>query len=82
MAKATETAEMVKLTVVSKEPPHEEPMIDYAYPCMMAEKAIKDLHNAMLAKKYTEALVHAETALVEVRLTAAAVRHMQEKDSK
>jgi len=23
-------------------------MIDYSYPCMMAEKALKDLHNAAI----------------------------------
>lgn len=53
-------------------------LIDYARPCMMAEKALKDLHDAMLRKKYAEALNHAEEALIEVRLTAAAIRHEQE----
>lgn len=53
-------------------------LIDYAYPCMMAERALKDLHDAMLLKKYDEALKHAETAMFEVRMTAASIRHMQE----
>lgn len=53
-------------------------LIDYARPCMMAEKALKELHEAMLMKKYDEALQHAETAMFEVRMTAAAIRHEQE----
>ncbi len=53
-------------------------LIDYAYPCMMAEKAMKDLHEAMLMKRYNEALQHAEKALVEMRLTMAAIRHEKE----
>ena len=27
-------------------------MIDYAYPCMMAEKALKELHSAMLDREF------------------------------
>lgn len=54
-------------------------IVDYAHPCMMAEKALKELHEAMLMKKYDEALKHAETALVEVRLTMAAIRHEREQ---
>lgn len=45
---------------------------------MMAEKALKDLHNAMLERNYDAALKHAEEALIEVRLTAAAIRHEKE----
>jgi hypothetical protein len=30
-------------------------MIDYSYPCMMAEKALKDLHNAALEGRLEEA---------------------------
>jgi hypothetical protein len=56
-------------------------LIDYAYPCMMAEKALKDLHEAMLMKRYAEALKHAETALVEVRMTKIAIRHEMEQSS-
>ena len=53
-------------------------IVDYAHPCMMAEKALKELHEAMLLKKYDAALKHAEEALIEVRLTAAAIRHEKE----
>lgn len=53
-------------------------LVDYARPCMMAEKALKELHEAMLLKKYDDALKHAETALVEVRMTMIAIRHEKE----
>jgi len=54
-------------------------IVDYAYPCMMAEKALKDLHDAMLLRKYDDALEHGMKALVEVRLTLAAIRHEKEQ---
>ena len=34
-------------------------IIDYARPTILAEKALKDMHNAMLEKKYVDALVYA-----------------------
>jgi hypothetical protein len=54
-------------------------LIDYARPCMMAERAMRDLHEAMLMKQYDVALEHAMTALVEMRLAMAAVRHEKEQ---
>lgn len=54
-------------------------MIDYAYPTMMAEKALKDLHNAMLDKDYANAIEHGKKALAEVYLAIRAVEHEQEK---
>lgn len=56
-----------------------EQMIDYAYPCMMAEKALKNLHNAMLENKYEDALDQALEAMAQVRLTLIAIKDMQEK---
>ena len=42
-------------------------MIDYAHPTMMAEKALKDLHSAMLDRRYEEAIdkafAHAERTI-------------------
>lgn len=55
-------------------------IVDYAAPCMNAEKALKDLHNAILEGKYDDALGHALTAIVETKLTYNAILHM--KDSK
>jgi hypothetical protein len=53
-------------------------MIDYAHPTMMAEKALKDLHNAMLDKKYSEAIEHGIKALVETRMALNAIKHTME----
>lgn len=53
-------------------------IVDYAYPCMMAEKALKQLHEAMLAKKYDEALEHARTAMVEAKMTYNSILHEME----
>lgn len=50
-------------------------MIDYAHPTMMAEKALKDLHNAMLMRRYDEALEHGFQAIAEARLAISAIRH-------
>lgn len=43
-------------------------IIDYARPTMMAEKALKDMHNAVLEKKYDEAKELALEALTQVKL--------------
>lgn len=34
-------------------------VIDYAYPTMMAERALKDMHNAALERKWEKAQEHA-----------------------
>lgn len=54
-------------------------LIDYAYPAMMAEKALKDLHEAMLLKKYDEALKHAIKAQVEIKMTYNSILHEKEQ---
>ena len=54
-------------------------IVDYAYPCMMAEKALKDLHEAMLRKHYDAAIEHAMKAMVEVKMTLNAIRHEKEQ---
>lgn len=51
-------------------------MIDYAYPCMMAEKALKDLHNAAIEGRLEDALEHALEAITQARLTYQALSHM------
>lgn len=53
-------------------------VVDYAYPCMMAEKALKNLHDAMLRNDYDAALEHALTAMAEAKLTYNAIRHTKE----
>ncbi len=56
-----------------------EALVDYAYPCMMAEKALKDLHALMLEGKYDEAVTAGIEALTDVRLTIQAVKAMRER---
>ena len=51
-------------------------MIDYSYPCMMAEKALKDLHNAAIEGRLDEAKEHALEAITEARLVYQALQHM------
>lgn len=46
---------------------------------MMAEKALKDLHNAMLMRRYDEALEHGYKAIVETRLAILAIKNDKEK---
>jgi hypothetical protein len=55
-------------------------LVDYAYPAMMAERSLKDMHNAMLNRKFSEAYSHAQLALVEVKLTMNAIRHTIEAE--
>ena len=54
-------------------------VIDYAYPCMMAEKALKELHQAMLNNDHDAALEHALTAMAEAKLTYNAIRVAKEQ---
>lgn len=56
-------------------------IVDYAYPCMMAEKALRDLHEAMLANNYDKALEHALVAVAETRLAYQSIKEMKEKES-
>jgi hypothetical protein len=54
-------------------------IIDYALPCMSAEKALKDVHNAFLEQDLDKALTRAMDAIIDVRLMYAALRHAKEK---
>lgn len=54
-------------------------LVDYAHPCMMAEQALKKLHNAMLERDYDTAMEQALVAITEARLTLNAIRHEKEK---
>jgi hypothetical protein len=53
-------------------------IVDYAYPCMMAEKALKELHQAMLSGDVDAALEYALVAMAEAKLTYNAIRHAKE----
>lgn len=54
---------------------------DYAYPCMMAEKALKEVHHAVLENNYDKALLHSVETLIEVSRMMDAINHMKEKDN-
>jgi hypothetical protein len=54
-------------------------LIDYAAPCIQAERALRDLHEAMLMRNYEQAIHFALQALVETKLTLNAIKHEQEK---
>jgi hypothetical protein len=55
-------------------------MVDYAYPCMMAERALKDAHDAMLDRGYDEAIEHTLKAMAEVKLMLNAIKEMKERE--
>lgn len=55
-------------------------MIDYAHPTMMAEKALKDLHNAMLSRRYDQAIEHGLQTISEAVKAIEAIRHAAEQE--
>lgn len=56
-----------------------EVIVDYAKPCMDAEKALKDAHDAVLNGKLELAMTKAMDAVICARLMYGALRHMKEK---
>ena len=54
-------------------------IVDYAHPCMMAERALKNVHEHMLRNDYVAAIEEALMALVETRIMLNSVRAMKEK---
>jgi uncharacterized protein (UPF0332 family) len=52
---------------------------DYAKPCMDAERALKDAHNAVLDNDLDLAITKAYDAIVHARLVLNALRLMKEK---
>jgi len=59
---------------------NDEVVVDYAKPCMDAEKALKDAHNAVLDGKLELAMTHTMDAITSARLMYGALRHMKEKN--
>jgi hypothetical protein len=55
-------------------------MVDYAYPCMMAERALKDAHDAMLERDFDAAIEHTLKAMAEVKLMLNAIKEMKERE--
>lgn len=54
-------------------------LVDYAYPCMMAENALKEAHIHMLNREYDEAIEEGLKAIAETKLMINAIRHEKEK---
>jgi hypothetical protein len=54
-------------------------VIDYATPCMEAERALKGVHSAMVNQSYEKAIEAALRAVAEVKLTLNAIKYEQEK---
>lgn len=57
-------------------------MIDYAYPTMMAEKALKELHEAMLARKFESAKEAALRCISEAKIAYHAIGIMEEENAR
>lgn len=55
--------------------------VDYAYPTMMAEKALKDLHEAALEKKWYEARQQALNTIRWATEAHAALLVMEKKEN-
>lgn len=55
-------------------------MIDYAHPTMMAEKALNELHRAMLRRDYDTAMEQALEAATQCRIISVTLRHMAEEE--
>jgi hypothetical protein len=54
-------------------------IVDYAYPCMMAEKALRDAHEAVLENNLDDAIEQTTQAIVEARLMLRSLQIMKEK---
>ena len=66
---------MVKVMVIV----NGELMVDYAYPCMMAENALKKAHDMMLENKYDEAIEEGLKAMAETKLMITAIKDIKER---
>jgi hypothetical protein len=56
-----------------------EVIVDYAKPCMDAEKALRDAHNAVLEQNLELAMTKAMDAVICARLMYGSLRDMKEK---
>jgi len=54
-------------------------IIDYAYPCMMAENALKKAHDGMLEQDYDTAVNEAFIAIAEIKLMISTIKDMKER---
>ena len=57
----------------------EQPLIDYAYPAMMTETALKKLHNMMLKDDYDAAIEAGVQAATDLKIAINAIKYMKEQ---
>lgn len=60
---------------------NDEVIIDYAKPCMEAEQALKDAHEAVLNGNLDLAMTKTMDAVISARLMYGSLRHMKEKNA-
>jgi hypothetical protein len=58
------------------------PINDYAMPTMLAEKALRDLHNAALNREFDKAIEFALEAAVQCRMASAALWAMDGEEKR
>lgn len=56
-------------------------IVDYAMPCMNAERALKEAHNAVLENDYDAAISAAMRATGECRLLVVSLKGMKEQQN-
>ena len=54
-----------------------EEIIDYAWPCMCAEKALKQAHQAMLSKDYDKAIDYTHEAIGDCKAMLESIRSIR-----
>ena len=57
-------------------------VLDYAYPCMKAEKSLKYLHQAAIENRFDDAIESGLLALAEIKLTINALKEMKHVKSR
>ena len=57
-----------------------EELIDYAYPLMELEKALKKAHDYLLERNYVLALDQVDLAVVQTRKVRVSILHIMEKE--
>ena len=53
-------------------------LIDYAYPMMMAERKLKEAHDALLEHDYDVGIARLLECAAEAKIAVNSVRHMKE----
>jgi hypothetical protein len=54
-----------------------EVIIDYAYPCMMAENALRKVHDHMLHGNFDAAIEESMKVLVEAKIMLNSIKEMK-----